>query len=137
MVQAAILNHGDKVDDKAVRAVVEETSALVSDVDLMITAQSLNLCCALLEVRPACAQTMAQRILPQAMLLVKSPLLQVSCLPGRFWFDSHCQDWESTWSVQKTFAIKREVWMGPGRAFENWNLAVCCCMEERLPLRQL
>jgi hypothetical protein len=57
-------------------AALQEAASLVNDGDLLVTALSLRFATAALAQQPACAPAVCERVLPQAIALVKSPLLQ-------------------------------------------------------------
>jgi len=57
-------------------ALVVEAANLVTDEDLHLAAQSLRLCCTLLAAQPPSAQAIGDKVLPKAMTLVQSQLLQ-------------------------------------------------------------
>lgn len=57
-------------------AALEEASSLVNEGDLLVTALSLGFATTALREQPGCAPTVVDKVLPQALALVKSPLLQ-------------------------------------------------------------
>ena len=61
----------------SVQSAVEEVAPLVNDTDLLIAALSLTLCTTLLQRQPQQSPLVTDRVLPPAMTLSKSPLLQV------------------------------------------------------------
>ena len=63
----------------SLQSAVEEVAPLVNDTDLLIAALSLALCTTLLQRQPQQSSLVTDRVLPPAMTLSKSPLLQVSC----------------------------------------------------------
>ena len=62
---------------RSLQSAVEEVAPLVNDTDLLIAALSLTLCTALLQRQ---SSLVTDRVLPPAMALSKSPLLQVTAL---------------------------------------------------------
>ena len=64
----------------SLQSAVEEVAPLVNDTDLLIAALSLTLCTALLQRQPHQNGLVTDRVLPPAMALSKSPLLQVTTL---------------------------------------------------------
>ena len=75
--QALVSKYSAQLPSTAINALVEEAAALVTDGDLSVAAHSLSLCCTLLKHYAASAVAIADRVLPQALGLVKSALLQV------------------------------------------------------------
>ena len=69
--------YGAEVSASTVMAAVEEVAGLVSDADLLTTPLALQFCLTLLPKQPHLAADVSSRFLPPALLLVKSPLLQV------------------------------------------------------------
>lgn len=62
---------------RSLQTAVEEVAPLVNDTDLLIAALSLTLCTTLLQRQPQQSPLVTDRVLPPAMALSKSPLLQV------------------------------------------------------------
>ena len=81
--QAVMSRYGAEVNPSTVMAAVEEVAGLVSDADLLTTPMALQFCLTLLPKQPKMAPDISSKFLPAALQLVKSPLLQVSCLAGR------------------------------------------------------
>ena len=77
VMQVLIAAHGGNVEPGIVKATVEEMSPLVNDTDLLIAALSLTFCTTLLQRQPQQSVLVTDRVLPPAMTLSKSPLLQV------------------------------------------------------------
>lgn len=78
-----IVNYGDKIGSAAYEVIIVELSTLISDSDLHMTALALELCCTLMSDRrsgPTVGLTVRNKVLPQALALVKSSLLQGQAL---------------------------------------------------------
>ncbi|KAK4476806.1 hypothetical protein RD792_015966 [Penstemon davidsonii] len=74
-----IVGYGDKIGSAAYEVIVAELSTLISDSDLHMAALALELCCTLMADRrsgPNVGLTVRNRVLPQALALVRSSLLQ-------------------------------------------------------------
>nr|XP_043619408.1 cullin-associated NEDD8-dissociated protein 1 [Erigeron canadensis] len=74
-----IVAYGDKIGSAAYGVIIVELSTLISDSDLHMTALALELCCTLMSDRrsaPTVGSTVRNKVLPQALALVKSSLLQ-------------------------------------------------------------
>lgn len=78
-----IVAYGDEIGSAAYEVIVIELSTLISDFDLHMTALALELCCTLMSDRRSSANvglTVRNKVLPQALTLVKSSLLQGQAL---------------------------------------------------------
>ncbi|KAL6575698.1 Cullin-associated NEDD8-dissociated protein 1 [Orobanche hederae] len=78
-----IVGYGDKIGLAAYKVIIVELSSLISDSDLHMTALALELYCTLMlgeRSRPSVGPTVRIMILPRAMTLVKSSLLQRQAL---------------------------------------------------------
>ncbi|KAL6580359.1 Cullin-associated NEDD8-dissociated protein 1 [Orobanche minor] len=78
-----IVGYGDKIGLAAYKVIIVELSSLISDSDLHMTALALELCCTLMlgeRSSPNVGPTVRIMILPRAMTLVKSSLLQGQAL---------------------------------------------------------
>ncbi|XP_027113311.2 cullin-associated NEDD8-dissociated protein 1 [Coffea arabica] len=78
-----IVAYGDKIGSAACEVIVIELSTLISDFDLHMTALALELCCTLMSdsrSTPNVGLTVRNKVLPQALTLVKSSLLQGQAL---------------------------------------------------------
>lgn len=78
-----IVAYGDKIGASAYEIIIVELSTLISDSDLHMTALALELCCTLMADRrssPNVGSTVRNRVLPQALALVRSSLLQGQAL---------------------------------------------------------
>lgn len=78
--QAVVAARGARVSAGAVDGVVEAAAPLVGDGDLVVAALALQACSRLLERQPASARAVTARVLPQALALAQSPLLQARSL---------------------------------------------------------
>jgi len=67
---------GARVGEAATAGVVDAAAPLVADGDLVVAALALRACASLLGRQPASAPAVAAHVLPQALALVQSPLLQ-------------------------------------------------------------
>ncbi|KAK9816878.1 hypothetical protein WJX72_006469 [[Myrmecia] bisecta] len=76
----ALTRQAGGLEAGAVSGAVDEAGGLVSDSDLMLAALSLRFSCTVLEKQRGSAAAVMGRVLPQAITLVKSPLLQGSAL---------------------------------------------------------
>ena len=77
LVQVLIAGHGSNIQPGTLKAAVDEVAPLVNDTDLLIAALSLTFCTTLLQRQPQQSGLVTDRVLPAAMTLSKSPLLQV------------------------------------------------------------
>ncbi|KAL3643794.1 Cullin-associated NEDD8-dissociated protein 1 [Castilleja foliolosa] len=78
-----IVGYGDKIGSAAYEIIVVELSTLISDSDLHMAALALELCCTLMADKrsgPNVALTVRNKVLPQALNLITSPLLQGQAL---------------------------------------------------------
>ncbi|KAI5658172.1 hypothetical protein M9H77_26965 [Catharanthus roseus] len=78
-----IVAYGDKIGSAAYEIIIGELSTLISDSDLHMTALALELCCTLMSDRrssPNVGLTVRNRVLPQALTLIRSSLLQGQAL---------------------------------------------------------
>ncbi|KAI4298901.1 hypothetical protein L6164_032414 [Bauhinia variegata] len=82
-LNSLIVAYGDKIGSSAYEAIIVELSALISDSDLHMTALALELCCTLMSDRrssPNVGLAVRNKVLPQALTLIKSSLLQGQAL---------------------------------------------------------
>lgn len=79
-LEVLIAGHGANIQSSTMKATIEEVSPLVNDTDLLIAALSLTFCTTLLQRQPQQSTLVTDRVLPPAMALSKSPLLQGSAL---------------------------------------------------------
>ncbi|KAI3695011.1 hypothetical protein L1987_77999 [Smallanthus sonchifolius] len=78
-----IVAYGDRIGSTAYEVIIVELSTLISESDLHMTALTLELCCTLMSDRrsgPTVGLTVRNKVLPQALALVKSSLLQGQAL---------------------------------------------------------
>ncbi|GMH24451.1 hypothetical protein Nepgr_026294 [Nepenthes gracilis] len=82
-LNSMIVAYGDKISSSAYEVIIVELSTLISDSDLHMTALALELCCTLMTDRRssqnACL-TVRYKVLPQALTLIRSSLLQGQAL---------------------------------------------------------
>lgn len=74
-----IVGYGDKIGPTAYEVIVIELSTLISDSDLHMAALALELCCTLMADKrsgPNVGLTVRNKVLPQALTLIRSSLLQ-------------------------------------------------------------
>ena len=72
-----IAGHGKNLQSGTVQAALQEVAPLVSDSDLLIASLSLSFCTVLLQQQRQQSSFVTDKVLPAAMSLAKSPLLQV------------------------------------------------------------
>ncbi|KAK4402032.1 Cullin-associated NEDD8-dissociated protein 1 [Sesamum angolense] len=78
-----IVGYGDKIGSAAYEVIVVELSTLISDSDLHMAALALELCCTLMadsRSGPNVGLTVRNKVLPQALTLIRSSLLQGQAL---------------------------------------------------------
>ena len=69
--------YGGELNQKLLQQLLEELPVLVSDTDLLLAAMALGACTTLLLQQPSSAGAVASAVLPSALRLVQSQLLQV------------------------------------------------------------
>nr|XP_048325938.1 cullin-associated NEDD8-dissociated protein 1 isoform X2 [Ziziphus jujuba var. spinosa] len=82
-LNSLIVAYGDKIGSSAYEVIIVELSTLISDSDLHMTALALELCCTLMADRrssPVVGLAVRNKVLPQALALIKSSLLQGQAL---------------------------------------------------------
>lgn len=82
-LNSLIVAYGDKIGSAAYEVIIVELSTLISDSDLHMTALSIELCCTLMADRrsiPNVGLTVKNKVLPQALILIRSSLLQGQAL---------------------------------------------------------
>ncbi|XP_022723263.1 cullin-associated NEDD8-dissociated protein 1-like isoform X1 [Durio zibethinus] len=82
-LNSLIVAYGDKIGPSAYEVIIVELSALISDSDLHMTALALELCCTLMADKRSSrnvSSAVRNRVLPQALTLIKSSLLQGQAL---------------------------------------------------------
>ncbi|KAL8527650.1 hypothetical protein ACS0TY_005482 [Phlomoides rotata] len=78
-----IVGYSDKIGSAAYEVIVVELSTLISDSDLHMAALALELCCTLMADKrsgPNVGLTVRNKVLPQALTLIRSSLLQGQAL---------------------------------------------------------
>ncbi|KAL7002106.1 Cullin-associated NEDD8-dissociated protein 1 [Sarracenia purpurea var. burkii] len=78
-LNSLIIAYGDKIGSSAYEVIIAELSTLISDSDLHMTALALELCCTLMADRRSIQNvglTVRNKVLPQALTLIRSSLLQ-------------------------------------------------------------
>ncbi|EPS63633.1 hypothetical protein M569_11150 [Genlisea aurea] len=79
-----IVGYGNQIGSSAYEVIVAELSMLISDSDLHMASLALELCCTLMadnkKPGPTVGVTVRNRVLPQALTLVRSSLLQGQAL---------------------------------------------------------
>ncbi|PPE02794.1 hypothetical protein GOBAR_DD00163 [Gossypium barbadense] len=82
-LNSLIVAYGDKIGPSAYEVIIVELSTLISDSDLHMTALALELCCTLMADKRSSrnvGSAVRNRVLPQALTLIKSSLLQGQAL---------------------------------------------------------
>ncbi|PSS19007.1 Cullin-associated NEDD8-dissociated protein [Actinidia chinensis var. chinensis] len=82
-LNSLIVAYGDKIGSAAYEVIITELSTLISDSDLHMTALALELCCSLMADRRSIQNvglTVRNKVLPQALTLIRSSLLQGQAL---------------------------------------------------------
>ncbi|KAG6780047.1 hypothetical protein POTOM_016455 [Populus tomentosa] len=82
-LNSLIVAYGDQIGSSAYEVIIVELSTLISDSDLHMAALALELCCTLMTDRkssPNVGLAVRNKVLPQALTLIKSPLLQGQAL---------------------------------------------------------
>ncbi|RVX05794.1 Cullin-associated NEDD8-dissociated protein 1 [Vitis vinifera] len=82
-LNSLIVAYGDKIGSSAYEVIIVELSSLISDSDLHMTALALELCCTLMadkRASPNVGLAVRNKVLPQALTLIKSSLLQGQAL---------------------------------------------------------
>ncbi|KAF1890490.1 hypothetical protein Lal_00041249 [Lupinus albus] len=82
-LNSLVVAYGDKIGSSAYEVIIVELSGLISDSDLHMTALALELCCTLMGDRrssPSVGLAVRNKVLPQALTLIKSSLLQGQAL---------------------------------------------------------
>ncbi|GAB2283803.1 Cullin-associated NEDD8-dissociated protein 1 [Dionaea muscipula] len=82
-LNSILRTHDDKISSSTYEVIIVELSTLISDSDLHMTALALELCCTLMADRRSnfnICVTVRDRVLPQALTLIRSSLLQGQAL---------------------------------------------------------
>ncbi|XP_059648314.1 cullin-associated NEDD8-dissociated protein 1 [Cornus florida] len=88
-LNSLVVAYGDKIGLAAYEVIIVELSALISDSDLHMTALTLELCYTLMADRRSSlnvGSTVRNKVLPQALTLVRSSLLQGQALSALQYF---------------------------------------------------
>eukprot|EP01018_Ginkgo_biloba_P019172 Gb_04165 [translate_table: standard] len=78
-----VVAYGDKISSSTYEAIITELSSLISDADLHMTALALELCCTMMVDKKRhrnVGAAVRDKVLPQALVLVRSSLLQGQAL---------------------------------------------------------
>lgn len=82
-LNALLAAYNDKIGKSSYESIITELSSLISDADLHMTALALELCCTMMGDQKHHANvdsTVRAKVLPQALILVRSTLLQGQAL---------------------------------------------------------
>ncbi|XP_068647216.1 cullin-associated NEDD8-dissociated protein 1 [Aristolochia californica] len=82
-LNSLVVAYGDRIGSSAYEVIIVELSTLISDSDLHMTALALELCCTLMSDRKSnqnVGLTVRYKVLPQALILIRSSLLQGQAL---------------------------------------------------------
>ncbi|XP_077231558.1 cullin-associated NEDD8-dissociated protein 1-like [Tasmannia lanceolata] len=82
-LNSLVVAYGDRIGSSAYEVIIVELSTLISDLDLHMTALALELCCTLMADRKSnqnIGLTVRYKVLPQALILIRSSLLQGQAL---------------------------------------------------------
>ncbi|XP_038681962.1 cullin-associated NEDD8-dissociated protein 1-like isoform X2 [Tripterygium wilfordii] len=82
-LNSLVVAYGDKISSSAYEVIIVELSTLISDSDLHMTALALELCCTLMADKRSSSNiglAVRNKVLPQALTIIKSSLLQGQAL---------------------------------------------------------
>ncbi|KAL3700206.1 hypothetical protein R1sor_018228 [Riccia sorocarpa] len=82
-LNALLIAYSNKISPSSYESIITELSSLISDADLHMTALALELCCTMMldkQHHGNAGVAVRERVLPQALILVKSSLLQGQAL---------------------------------------------------------
>ncbi|XP_024525263.1 cullin-associated NEDD8-dissociated protein 1 isoform X2 [Selaginella moellendorffii] len=82
-LNALLVSYGDKIGNASYDSIITELSALISDADLHMAALALELCCTMMADKKhhiSAGNAVREKVLPQALVLVRSSLLQGQAL---------------------------------------------------------
>eukprot|EP00898_Chlorokybus_atmophyticus_P001722 jgi/Chlat1/2550/Chrsp175S02405 len=79
-LDALVTGYADIIPSATYDTIITEASALINDSDLQLAALALQLFCTMLARTPSTAESLRDKVLPQALALVKSALLQGQAL---------------------------------------------------------
>ena len=74
--QALVARHGPRKEQAALQA-MDAAASIVSESDLVLTGLALRFCTTLLRQQRTLGPHVTQRVLPPALTLLRSPLMQV------------------------------------------------------------
>ncbi|KAG0449136.1 hypothetical protein HPP92_027467, partial [Vanilla planifolia] len=82
-LNSLLIVYGDRISSSAYEIILVELSTLISDMDLHMTALALELCCTSMKNKKSSESVgliVRQKVLPQALILIRSSLLQGQAL---------------------------------------------------------
>ncbi|KAG8058205.1 hypothetical protein GUJ93_ZPchr0002g23195, partial [Zizania palustris] len=82
-LNSLVVAYGDQIGSSSYETIIAELSALISDMDLHMTALALELCCTIMANRKSIQNVglaVRYKVLPQALVLIRSALLQGQAL---------------------------------------------------------
>ncbi|KAJ3680666.1 hypothetical protein LUZ60_016944 [Juncus effusus] len=82
-LNSIVVTYGDQIGSSAYEQIIAELSSLISETDLHMTALALELCCTTMSDRKSnqnVGLTVRHKVLPQALILIRSSLLQGQAL---------------------------------------------------------
>ncbi|OAY62667.1 Cullin-associated NEDD8-dissociated protein 1 [Ananas comosus] len=82
-LNSLVVSYGDQIGSSAYETIIIELSTLISDMDLHMTALALELCCTMMTDKKSSQNvglTVRYKVLPQALVLIRSSLLQGQAL---------------------------------------------------------
>ncbi|KAG0496791.1 hypothetical protein HPP92_001482 [Vanilla planifolia] len=82
-LNSLLIAYGDRISSSAYEIILVELSTLISDMDLHMTALALELCCTSMKNKKSSESVgliVRQKVLPQALILIRSSLLQGQAL---------------------------------------------------------
>lgn len=89
LIDCVIKRCPDLLDANSVRLLLDYTPSLINENDLHVSQLALNMLTSILQIGKADLQTISQDIVPEALKLARSPLLQGSALQAVLNFFSH------------------------------------------------
>ncbi|KAG8044191.1 hypothetical protein GUJ93_ZPchr0040g33514 [Zizania palustris] len=82
-LNSLVVAYGDQIGSSSYETIIAELSALISDMDLHMTALALELCCTIMANRKSIQNVglaVRYKVFPQALVLIRSALLQGQAL---------------------------------------------------------
>lgn len=115
--QAVVAARGARVSAAAVGGIVDAAAPLVSDGDLVVSALALHACVGLLARQSASAPAVTAHVLPRAIALAQSPLLQARQISKRNdYCPTLCRPYLDTFNSQQSSGVRRDCFRaGPVR----------------------